>query len=95
MTRDDIPTPALLLDLDRFERNVRRMAAHARAAGYGSVLLTTDRELPWNGPFYRRHGFSELAPDRLPAPLLARLRLEAEAGFDPLRRCAMACPVEP
>src|SRR5437879_8797047 len=33
MTRDDIPTPALLLDLDRFERNVRRMAAHARAAG--------------------------------------------------------------
>jgi D-serine deaminase-like pyridoxal phosphate-dependent protein len=33
MTRDDIPTPALLLDLDRFERNIRRMAAHARAAG--------------------------------------------------------------
>jgi 3-hydroxy-D-aspartate aldolase len=33
MTRDDIPTPALLLDLDRFERNLRRMAAHARAAG--------------------------------------------------------------
>src|SRR5499427_7542188 len=33
MTRDDIPTPALLLDLDRFERNLRRMAAHARASG--------------------------------------------------------------
>src|SRR5256884_5834594 len=33
MTRDDIPTPALLLDLDRFERNLRRMAAHARATG--------------------------------------------------------------
>jgi len=33
MTRDDIPTPSLLLDLDRFERNLRRMAAHARAAG--------------------------------------------------------------
>src|SRR3989475_9944690 len=33
MTRDDIPTPALLLDLDRFERNLRRMAAHARTAG--------------------------------------------------------------
>src|SRR5438445_197651 len=33
MTRDDMPTPALLLDLDRFERNIRRMAAHARAAG--------------------------------------------------------------
>lgn len=33
MRRDDIPTPALLLDLDRFERNLRRMAAHARRAG--------------------------------------------------------------
>jgi D-serine deaminase-like pyridoxal phosphate-dependent protein len=33
MTRDEIPTPALLLDLDRFERNLARMAAHARRAG--------------------------------------------------------------
>jgi D-serine deaminase-like pyridoxal phosphate-dependent protein len=33
MTRDEIPTPALLLDLDRFERNLERMAAHVRAAG--------------------------------------------------------------
>jgi D-serine deaminase-like pyridoxal phosphate-dependent protein len=33
MTRDEIPTPALLLDLDRFERNVERMASHVRAAG--------------------------------------------------------------
>jgi D-serine deaminase-like pyridoxal phosphate-dependent protein len=33
MTRDDIPTPALLLDLDRFERNLARMAAHVRRAG--------------------------------------------------------------
>ncbi|MGE8612833.1 hypothetical protein AVE30378_05145 [Achromobacter veterisilvae] len=67
--------------------------AHASAAGYRSVVLTTDRELPWNAPFYRRHGFSELPPDRLPAQLAARLRHEAEAGFDPARRCAMVCPV--
>src|SRR3989449_8898995 len=33
MTRDDVPTPALRLALDRFARNLRRMAAHARAAG--------------------------------------------------------------
>src|SRR5918999_5673047 len=33
MHRDEIPTPALLLDLDRFERNIARMAAHVRAAG--------------------------------------------------------------
>src|SRR4029453_4547116 len=35
MTRDEIPTPALLLDLDRFERNVARMAAHASTYGKG------------------------------------------------------------
>jgi 3-hydroxy-D-aspartate aldolase len=33
MTRDEIPTPALLLDGDRFERNLARMAAHAKKAG--------------------------------------------------------------
>src|SRR5262245_41208920 len=33
MHRDEISTPALLLDLDRFERNLSRMAAHVRAAG--------------------------------------------------------------
>jgi D-serine deaminase-like pyridoxal phosphate-dependent protein len=33
MHRDEIPTPGLLLDLDRFERNVARMAEHVRAAG--------------------------------------------------------------
>jgi 3-hydroxy-D-aspartate aldolase len=31
--RDDIPTPALLLDLDRFDRNVARMAGHLGARG--------------------------------------------------------------
>jgi len=33
MRRDEIPTPALLLDLDRFERNLARMAAHVRRTG--------------------------------------------------------------
>ncbi len=30
LTRDDIPTPALLLDLDAFEWNVAKMAGHQR-----------------------------------------------------------------
>src|SRR3984893_4674530 len=33
MNRAEIPTPALLLDLDRFERNLQKMAAHVKAAG--------------------------------------------------------------
>lgn len=34
-TRDEIPTPALLLDLDAFESNVRVMADHCRRSGCG------------------------------------------------------------
>ncbi|PWU23099.1 MAG: hypothetical protein C5B48_09200 [Candidatus Rokuibacteriota bacterium] len=33
MRRPEVPTPALLLDLDRFERNIQKMAAHVKAAG--------------------------------------------------------------
>src|SRR5690348_2543945 len=35
MRRDEIPTPALLLDLDRLERNLARMAALVHRAGKG------------------------------------------------------------
>ena len=35
LTRADIPTPALLLDLDAFEWNVAKMAAHLKAHGKG------------------------------------------------------------
>jgi D-serine deaminase-like pyridoxal phosphate-dependent protein len=33
LSRDDLPTPALLLDMDGFEFNVRKMTEHARASG--------------------------------------------------------------
>lgn len=70
---------------------LQAVLAHARAAGgYGAVLLTTDRELPWNAPFYRRLGFVTLTPP-VPPLLHARLQAEADAGFDAARRCAMAC----
>ncbi|MGH7248846.1 MAG: alanine racemase, partial [Pseudomonadota bacterium] len=32
LTRDDLPTPALLLDLDGFEANIAKMTAYCRAA---------------------------------------------------------------
>lgn len=72
---------------------MQAVLAHARAAGqYGAVVLTTDRELPWNAPFYRRLGFAEQPVPRSPF-LQARLQAEAAAGFDPARRCAMAYPL--
>ncbi len=38
-------------------------AAAERAAlgGHGSLTLTTYADLPWNGPFYARHGFVEVS----------------------------------
>src|SRR5258708_37772320 len=33
MTKDELPPPALLVDLDRFEANLSRMAAHCRREG--------------------------------------------------------------
>ncbi len=33
VTKEDLPTPSLLLDLEAFEGNVARMAAHAKATG--------------------------------------------------------------
>src|SRR5262249_53549463 len=33
MTRNEIPTPALLLDVERLERNIAKMAAPLKAAG--------------------------------------------------------------
>lgn len=72
---------------------LQAVLAHARAAGqYRSVVLTTDRELPWNAPFYRRLGFAEL-PGAHSSLLQARLQAEAAGGFDPARRCAMGYPL--
>lgn len=33
LTKEDLPTPALLVDLDAFEANLKKMAAHCRATG--------------------------------------------------------------
>ncbi len=40
-------------------------AAAERAAlkGHGSLTLTTYADVPWNGPFYARHGFVEVSDD--------------------------------
>ncbi|WP_434631679.1 GNAT family N-acetyltransferase [Chromobacterium sp. CV08] len=62
------------------------MVEQAARLGCDAVTLTTFDHLPWNAPFYRRHGFADIAP--APAsPLAARLCAEAEAGLS--RRVAL------
>ncbi len=61
----------------------------ARRRGLAAVTLTTFRDVPWNGPFYRRLGFREPAPGDLGERLRHVLDAEQARGLPPERRCAM------
>jgi GNAT superfamily N-acetyltransferase len=63
---------------------------HARWRFDPCVTLTTDRFVPWNAPFYARHGFIALDSARLSHELAAVLGAEIASGFDPERCIVMA-----
>lgn len=69
---------------------LRAAIDHARWRFHPAVALTTDRYIPFNAPFYARHGFVLLRPEDLSPGLKAKLASEAERGHDPARRVAMA-----
>lgn len=53
----------------------------AQARGHSAVTLSTFRDLPWNGPFYRRNGFRDLEPTEW-TPGMRRIRAkEARHGL--------------
>jgi hypothetical protein len=54
-----------------------------RRAGLG-VTLITYRDVPWNGPWYARHGFTELPRDSWGPELRARWQAEIDAGIHAL-----------
>jgi ribosomal protein S18 acetylase RimI-like enzyme len=68
---------------------VRACADLARRRSLSAVTLSTFRDIPWNGPFYRGLGFSEVAREQLNPRLAAIRRREAELGLDVEARCAM------
>ncbi|MEV4061046.1 GNAT family N-acetyltransferase [Nonomuraea dietziae] len=72
----------------------RLMAAvhdHAVAVGAPGVTLTTFRDVPWNAPWYTRHGF---APMDDPGPeLRAIVQHERELGLEIAPRIVMYRPV--
>lgn len=68
---------------------VTAVAALAARRGLAAVTLSTFRDIAWNGPFYRRAGFVELAPGDLNRRLAAVVAREADLGLDVANRCAM------
>ncbi|KLU09030.1 MULTISPECIES: GNAT family N-acetyltransferase [Kocuria] len=61
----------------------------ATASGAHRMTLTTYRHVPWNGPFYARQGWRELAPEELGDQLTAVRAAEAAHGLDRWPRLAM------
>ncbi|MCD4685026.1 MAG: GNAT family N-acetyltransferase [Anaerolineae bacterium] len=72
---------------------VAHVCAWAQEAGYPAISLTTERDIPWNAPFYATLDFAILAPDDLTDGLRTILAGEAEWARDPATRVAMVRPL--
>ena len=70
-------------------RLLDHVAAQARERGCRRVTLTTFSEVPWNRPYYERHGFECMAEAKLPVWLAAEREHEVRQGLDRWQRVAM------
>lgn len=70
-------------------RLVTTICDWAEAAGYGSITLTTFRDVPWNMPFYARLGFEVIPPEELSSALRSVVDDETRRGLNRTRRVAM------
>ncbi|TDD45028.1 GNAT family N-acetyltransferase [Nonomuraea terrae] len=66
----------------------------ARAAGAPAVTLTTYRDVPWNAPWYARHGFSVLPESVWGPQLRALVKHERELGIEVAPRVVMSRATE-
>ena len=55
--------------------------AWAAESGYPSVVLGTLSDVPWNAPFYARHGFEPIDPERYTPALAEHHAQDRERGF--------------
>lgn len=67
---------------------VRRVIEDAKGRGLKSVTLSTFRDLPWNGPFYRKLGFREIRRDKL-ADWMHEIEAAQADKLDVSARCFM------
>jgi GNAT superfamily N-acetyltransferase len=62
-------------------RLVEWVCEWAKAREYRTVTLSTFRDVPWNGPFYRRRGFRDLSPADWTADMLVIREREVQHGL--------------
>lgn len=58
-------------------------------AGGEAVTLTTFTDVPWNRPYYERHGYVVVPPDEWTPALRDLVAHEATFGLDPTTRVVM------
>jgi GNAT superfamily N-acetyltransferase len=66
-----------------------QMTEDIRREGYKAITLTTYRDLPWNGRWYTRMGFSEVPVVEMGQEFWKIWQIEARHGFDMAARCLM------
>ncbi|GAT66914.1 N-acetyltransferase GCN5 [Planomonospora sphaerica] len=70
-------------------RLVEAVCVHAASVGSAAVTLTTFRDVPWNGPWYGRRGFTVLDPAEWGPELAALVAHERELGIELAPRVVM------
>jgi GNAT superfamily N-acetyltransferase len=76
-------------------RMLDAVCAWAQERGYPAVTLSTFRDVPWNGPFYRKHGFVDLVPAAWTAGMRVLREQEAHHGLRTDVRVFMRRELEP
>lgn len=62
-------------------RLLEEVCAWAESRGYLAVTLSTFRDVPWNGRFYRKRGFRDLHPEEWSPGMMAIREHEAKHGL--------------
>lgn len=65
-----------------------RVVTDAKDRGFKLITLSTFRDVPWNGPFYKSIGFREIADGKLADWMLDLKAAQAES-LDITKRCFM------
>lgn len=60
---------------------VEAACAWAYTHGFSFVTLSTFRDVPWNAPFYARHGFTIVPADEQPPELVRIVEAERNKGL--------------
>lgn len=68
---------------------LRAIGIDAKNSGFAALTLTTFADVPWNGPFYARHGFETVSDLDAHPRLKARIEQEMQHGLPRERRIAM------